>query len=209
MSNEVHKNQKKNKKPRKKLTWLFIVPSLLGGAWVVLSIFFAVLSFHIYSRLSYEEPIARLSFQKQQDKVYMANITTKNSNSEAYKIFGDQWRIDAQFIKLHAWANLFGLDALYKIERLEGRYKNLQEQNTLKHRAYDLSDQKAIQIPQFLIDYNFLIDAEYGSSTYLAIDESKIYTVYRTQSGILVRQTADPTKAKTGLMEQIIEIFKP
>lgn len=198
------------KKPFKKITWLVLIPSLFGVIWIFLSIFFAALSFHIYSRFSYEKPIASIYFEKDREKVFNAYLSIGDEQPQEYKILGDQWRLDAQFIKLKPWANIFGLDALYHLERFEGRYKKIKEQNSFSTLAHDLSKNNTYNIPEFLTEYNFLIDAEYGSSTYLSINESLLYVVYQTQSGIIVRQESNPgnDKPTSTLLNKMIKMLQ-
>ena len=175
-----------------KMRLFALIPIILTIAWPVASIFFAGLSTVIYLRLSDDIPIAKLYFQQQTPKVYKAYFIEEDAEHPVeYKIFGDQWYLDVQFIKFKPWANILGLDAQYKLERFKGRYKSISDENTYPHRAYNLNN-NFIKIPEFMLDYNFFIDAEYGSSTYQSIDTTKLYTVYRTQSGVIVRQQPLP-----------------
>jgi len=188
-----------------------IAPVILFIVWILTSIFLVVLSFHIFSRLTDEKPIASVHFQKLKPQVYKAYLSKGADDYPVeYQIFGDQWRIDARFIKLAAWANIFGLDAQYNLERFEGRYKSIRDENSQPHLAHDLGENNLMVLPQFLLDYNFLIDAEYGSSTYQNIDLLKRYTVYRTQSGILIRHQPLSTAIddEPGLIDKVIDVFK-
>ncbi len=178
----------------------------LALIFFLISIFFAALSFVIYTRLSDEKPIATVYFQKEDQNEFRAYFIEEDNNKVAeYKIYGNQWRIDAQFIKIVPWANVFGLDAQYSLERFEGRYENIDNENTQPHIAYDLGG-GGFTLPQFLIDYNILIDAEYGSSSYTTIDVEKLYTVFRTQSGIIIRQKS--TSEITDYDEEILDFIK-
>lgn len=142
-----------------------------------------------YTRLTDEEPIAEVYFDKVGDKEYMAFLSEKsNKNPATYKIYGDQWRIDAYFLKLRPWVNILGFDARYNLERFEGRYEKVRDQNNLPRLSHDLGESSLFQIPELFLKYNFLIDTEYGSSAYKEIDVGNIYTVYRTQSGVIIRE---------------------
>jgi hypothetical protein len=176
--------------------------------WPLLSIFFAALSFAIYTRLNDEKPIVSVYFEKNSPQEFQAYLTNEDTKKiRKYKIFGDQWRIDAQFIKIKPWANILGLDAHYNLERLEGRYKNIKEQNTNKKLAYALSSNSSINLPQFLIDYNFIIDANYGSSTYKEIKANMLYTVFRTQYGLIIRnkKVAHKNKEKQSFLSKLFD----
>ena len=97
--------------------------------YIVISSGFAGLSLASYYRLSDEKPIASLYFTPKGKQHYQAHLTIGEqapSTAYTYEILGDQWRIDAYFIKLAAWANVFGADAKYNLERLEGRYQSIE-----------------------------------------------------------------------------------
>jgi hypothetical protein len=105
-------------------------------------------------------------------------------------VLGDQWRVDAEFLKWKYWALLFGLDSQYRLDRLEGRYRSTAEQNSAPNIAHDLAGGTALDVVGVagaLGTWNFLIDATYGSSTYEEIDTASVYNVYRTQTGIITR----------------------
>lgn len=85
------------------------------------------------------------------------------------------------------WIDLFGVEPRYVIERIEGRYQSIDEQNSQTRFAYDLDEDEPINLPDSWFDYNVFIDVEYGSSVYTTIRTDSVFTVYRTNSGVLVR----------------------
>jgi hypothetical protein len=177
---------------------------MLSFAWPLASVLFASFSFVMYANLTDEKPIALVYFKKIDDQVYEAYLREQeNDTPDMFQILGDQWRIDAKFIKLKSWANILGLDSQYSLERLEGRYANIDDQNNKKTISYKLDDNKLIEVPNFIIDYNFLIDANYGSSSYTNIDTSLFYTVYKTTSGIIIKTNKlEKPKEEPGFLER-------
>jgi len=110
-------------------------------------------------------------------------------------VYGDQWRVDAEFLKWKYWALLLGLDSQYRLDRLEGRYRSVIDQNSQPKLAHDLRDETAVDVVSLaegLGRWNFLIDASYGSSTYQDIDPANVYYVYRTQTAIITRSKPRP-----------------
>ena len=146
-----------------------------------------------YVRLTAEEPIAKMYFEPLGEDVFEAHLAADAGGDVGiYEIYGDQWRIDAEFIKLKPWANVMGMDARYKLVRFEGRYRDTEDENTKPNMAYDLGQGDALDLVNYLAEWNFLVDAEYGSSTFTDISEDTLYTVYRTQSGIIARREPMP-----------------
>jgi len=92
------------------------------------------------------------------------------------------WRMDAGFIKMEYWANIFGIDSKYTLNRFEGRYENIDDENNNKHVAYQLESHEIIDT------LSFLVDTTYGSSTYQDIKLNTKYTVLKSQTGLMVRE---------------------
>ena len=177
---------------RKLLGWSLVLIIVLGTLAVVL----LSASVYTYHRLSGETLIAELRFDQSGDRVYDAHLRTGNRCDErVLTVYGDQWRVDAEFLKWKYWALLLGLDSQYRLDRLEGRYRSVVDQNSQPKLAHDLGEQTAVDLvslAEALGRWNFLIDASYGSSTYQDIDPANVYYVYRTQTAIITRSKPRP-----------------
>lgn len=180
---------------RRALKFSFSVVVLLAALCVVL----LTAAVYTYDRLTAETLIAELRFDATGDRQYLARLRTGDRCDErVLPVFGDQWRVDAQFLKWKYWALLFGLDSQYRLDRLEGRYRSVGEQNSQPNVAHDLSARTALDVvalAESLGSWNFLLDATYGSSTYQDIDVDNVYRVYRTTTGIITRHVPRPAAA--------------
>jgi hypothetical protein len=174
-------------------------------AVVVLGVLVALLltaNIYTYHRLTAETLIAELRFEATGDRQYLAYLRTGDRCRErVLPLLGEQWRVDAEFVKWQYWALLLGLDSDYRLDRLEGRYRSAAEQNTQPHIAHDLGAGTALDgvaIARALGPLNFLLDATYGTSTYEDIDTQRVYRVYRTTTGIITRSEPRPAEAPRG-----------
>lgn len=185
----------------------------------ILIIFFISISLFIYTyqqnyiNLIKEEPIAILTFEKIKDNKYIGTLNLKNTKNEySFKIYGNQWRLDVEFKKFKYYSHFFNIKNKYKLDRIEGRYKNIEDQNSMKTKSYDLSfiNHKGFDKLNFLESY--LIDTTYGSSIYTDIKEDTIYKIYKTNTGLLTRvyeiEKLKQTKpVKASKLNEIIKIF--
>jgi hypothetical protein len=178
------------------LPLLLLLMLLLVSSW-----------FYTYHSLTREALVAEISFEPAGDKRYLAKLVTgDHCRVEFYEVHGDQWRIEAQFIKWKYWANLLGLDGMYRLDRFEGRYQDVAEQNQRQKVAYALAQDSALDmvaVAEALGGFNFLFDTSYGSSTYHMIDTRQLYRVYRTQTGLITRLEAKPRTADDGAVLSI------
>jgi hypothetical protein len=167
-----------------------------------LSIVLLTATVFTYDRLTAETLIAELRFDATGERQYLAHLRTGDRCAErAFPLYGDQWRVDAEFLKWKYWALLFGLDSQYRLDRLEGRYRSVAEQNSLPNLAHDLGTRTAVDLvslAESLGAFNFLLDATYGSSTYHDIDVDSVYYVYRTTTGIITRHEPRPAQPASG-----------
>lgn len=161
---------------------------VLAGIGFIVLISASVYTFNV---LTSETLIAEIRFVQTGNQRYTAYLRTGDLCDEReFELLGDQWRIDAQFLKWKYWALLLGLDSQYRLERIEGRYRGVDEQNTRATQSYDLTERTAVdlvRVSEALGSLNFLTDATYGSSTYRDIDTASVHRVFRTPTGIMTR----------------------
>jgi hypothetical protein len=185
----------------------------LGGTTLLLVVFVLLFASNLYTyhRLTDEAPIAELRFRRLAPQQYLATIAYGDfCRDEQYTLYGDQWRLDAQFLKWRPWANLLGFDALYRIERLGGRYRTLVQENSAPHLSHRLYPEQRLDLPEVLARYEGMlspVDTLFGSSVYDSMDENMLFRVYRGQSGLLVRRVPGPELRETDGLT--IDIHKP
>ena len=190
----------------RKLIKVSVFPvALLGFLWVAL---FSA-SIYTYSSLTSEAVVAELRFEPLAEREYLARLRSGDFCEERnFRVLGDQWRIDAEFLKWKYWALALGLDSQYRLDRLEGRYRAVGQQNSLPTLSHDLKKGTVVDVggvSESLGLLNFLTDASYGSSTYQDIETDQVFYVYRTQTGLITRseEKAEPRVGETGLIVEI------
>ncbi len=179
----------------RKLIRLSVVLAVLG-AFLAIALLSA--SLYTFARLTDETLIAEVRFDAVAPERYLAHLSTGDFCREStLQIEGDQWRIDAEFVKWHYWATLLGLDAQYRLDRFEGRYSDVDRQNRATDNSHALMPDTAIDLVTLadsLGRLNFLMDATYGSSTYQDIRTNQVYEVYRSQTGLFTRSRPRPAQ---------------
>ena len=169
------------------------IQSLSGISLILASLLLLSIAINLYSyeRLTYEQPVAELSFNKIGDQNYQTTITYPSKNSiDEFNIKGDEWQIDARVIKWHGWAQLLGLDAQYRLERISGRYSDVEEELNKNRTVYSLSPGDEIDYWKLINQYKEYIpwiDTYYGSAVYLPMYDGAKYSVSLTQSGLIAR----------------------
>ncbi len=195
----------------KKLKQKHFRAGVRNGIYTLLVLFIVIVSALLttniltYHRLTHETPVVQLHIEKpdieKPDIEKRANqyfqvsiIYLKDCHSQFYLLKGDEWQLDARIIKWHSWANLLGLDALYQLDRIQGRYQSIQQQRQTLPTVFKLEKQPEVDLWTLKKHYQWLplLDAEYGQSVYMTMKPEQWYEVYLTQSGLIARKINPP-----------------
>lgn len=153
--------------------------------------FVVSLNLHTYERLTYEQPVAQIVFEERGPQRFRATLTEIPAGEmKMFVLAGDEWQLDARVLKWRGWANLFGLDAQYRLERVSGRYRDLTQERTAERTVYGLSENPGVDLWDLSTRYPQwvpFVDAIYGSATYLPMAHSARYEISLTQSGLIAR----------------------
>lgn len=176
--------------------------ALTGGAFMALGAATGLLglNFLTYNRLSYEQNVAEVTFRQSGPSAFVADVklpdgktqicSLPDGTSGACNILGDEWQIDARVLKWKPWANVAGLDASYRLERMAGRYTDINAERSAPRSVYQLNENPGLDlwtIAQKYGKYAPVVDAQYGSATYIPMAEGATYYVTMSQSGLLAR----------------------
>jgi len=190
----------------KRLLWFPVTALVLPLAMFALLL---VSNLYTYHRLVDESPVAELRFSTRGPQQYDATLAWGDfCDPQHFTLYGDQWRMDARFLKWRSWANLLGFDAMYRVERLSGRYRDVVEENVERRVVYSLQPAEAVDLTSIMEKYTGTfspVDTVYGSSVYDDMDERYVFYVFRGQSGLLVRKVPRkmPATAASGLTIEI------
>ncbi len=166
----------------------------LGGALIAsLGAGSALLGFNFvtYQRLTNERPAAIISFAQNADQDFTATLEIPETDPRIVGINGDEWRLDARFIKWHPMANIGGLDAHYRLDRITGRFADTDQEINETRSVYALSDNPGLDIWKLAQNKRFArlkaLDAYYGNSVYAPMMDGAKFEIFATQNGLIIR----------------------
>jgi hypothetical protein len=154
-----------------------------------------------YQRLAYEQPAGELQLTKDGERQFEAALTYPNGERANYLLRGDEWQVDARVLKWHAFANLVGFDAAYRLERISGRYTHVEDERASPRTAYDLNAPTRIDPWEFVHRYRSWVpwlDALYGSATFLPMADGALYEIKVSQSGLVARPLNQAAREAVG-----------
>ena len=98
-------------------------------------------------------------------------------------------------------ATLLGLDPIFQLDRLSGRYSTVDEERSKVRSVHSLSEPVALDVWQFARKYPKLmpgVDAHYGTATYLPMAHGAIFEVTMTRTGLIARPINEEAENAVG-----------
>jgi len=168
---------------------------VVAGIAVAAAFVVVALNLRTFARLTFEQPVATVEFEEQGPQRYLAVMTRRPSGVEqTFELAGDEWQVDARVLKWTGLANVLGLDARYRLERLSGRYREIEQEKTAPRSVYALHEEPAIDLWSFAEAHPSwipFVDGYYGSATYLPMAAGARYEIHMSQSGLVARPDND------------------
>ncbi len=172
------------------------VSGALGGASIMLAF-----SYYGYGRLVDEQLVGTLKFSESAPQDYVARVIIEGERNRMFQLFGNEWQMDARVVTWKPPATLLGLDPIYQLDRLSGRYSDVSEELSRSRTVYALSEPATLDVWQFARKYPGLlpgVDAHYGTATYLPMAHGAIYEVRMTRTALIARPVNDAARAAVG-----------
>jgi len=174
---------------------------MTGIIFLALSVLLVLISLDLYSykQLSKEQTIASISFTKLAPQSYQTSIVDSSGMEQTFILSGDLWQLDARIIKWNTFISSMGVSPGYRLDRISGRYYSLEQEQTAPRTVYKLEHHSSfLDVWGWLREHDTrsaIVDASYGSATYLPMEDGALFSVSLSSTGLLSRPLNDRAKA--------------
>jgi len=177
----------------------FTLQTLLGLILLFLGTLTGMIAFGIqgYQTLTREEVAARISVSPVAPQRFAASFHYPDGRVANYMIAGDEIYVDAHILKWQPLANLFGLHTAYELDRVGGRYRDIEQERTAERTIHSLSQDKPVNLfglRQRHTIFALLLDAKYGSATFVPVIQPAELELRVSTTGLLMRELVTSTK---------------
>jgi len=167
---------------------------LLSALFLALSALFGTITIATvgYRALTYEETAATVKIEPLAAKSFMAHFTFPDGRHCSYKLAGDELYVDAHILKWKHFVNILGLHTAYELDRVAGRYIDVQDELVGPRTVFLLSQDKPLNMFNLRQRYFFLqnlLDAEYGSAAFINSDKPASFDIRVSTTGLLIRDS--------------------
>lgn len=170
---------------------------MLGLGLLTLASAIAIIAYDIYSyqQIMVGQPVATINFEAIEDQYFDAVIVDANGKQQRLGLHGDQWQLDARVIKWQGYLASFGIKPAYRLDKLSGRYYDIQKETSAKRSAYAIvSSPLQLDLWRFINEHPQwfpIVDANYGTAKYLPMKAGALYEISLSASGLNVRPLND------------------
>jgi len=163
---------------------LFLTASLLLGAITV--------GIRGYRAFTEEALAATIKTEPIGPHHFRATVTLADSSLHMFDLMGDAVYVDAHVLKWRPMGTLLGLETVYELDRIAGRYQALADEQRQERTVFSLAANKPFDAFDLARRYWVLrpfVDAEYGSATFITATApgGRTYEVRVSTTGLLVR----------------------
>ncbi len=182
-----------------KSSWLLgWLKGMFGLALLVIAVAVGAISYDIYSykQILSEQPVATINFETIEEQYFVAVLVdVKTGKQQRFNLHGDQWQLDARIIKWKGYFSGFGIKPAYRLDRLSGRYFDIAKETTAKRSVFAIVDTPyQVDVWTFINEHAkwfSVIDARYGSATYLPMKHGALYEISLSNTGLVARPLND------------------
>lgn len=144
-----------------------------------------------YRALTREDVAARITVKPAGAQRFIAMFRFPDGREAKYEIAGDEIYVDARILKWHPRANVIGLHTAYELDRVAGRYHALKEEREAPRTVHSLGRERPVDLYELSRRYTFLaplLDAEYGSATFIPVTKAAEFELRVSTTGLLLRE---------------------
>ncbi len=146
-----------------------------------------------YQALVREETAAWVSVTPTAPQRFEARVRLPDGRERVFQLAGDEVYVDAHILKWKPVAHLLGLHTAYELSPIAGRYAALEQERAAPRTVYSLAEDKPVDMFRLRLRQRYaflapLVDAQYGSATFVTVNRPAEFEIKVSASGLLARE---------------------
>jgi hypothetical protein len=160
-----------------------------------------ILSYLSYSRLTEEQHVAMIEFRRVSPQEFQARLMLPDREDGFYVLRGDEWQMDAKIVTWKPPLTVLGLEPIYKLDRLSGRYGEIDRERSESRTVHSLNLELPTDVWYIARRFPLLtpgIDARYGTATFVPMADGARYEVTLSRDALIARPANEAAEAAVG-----------
>ena len=168
----------------------------LGTAGVMMFV-----SYLGYQRLTHETLVGEILFSRAAEDEYTARLMIDGRLDRLLPLRGDEWQLDARVITWQPPATILGLEPVFQLERLSGRYSSVDRERSEQRTVHALAEERPLDLWSMVRRFPGLapgVDAYYGTATYLPMADGARFRITMSRDALIARPINDIARDAVG-----------
>jgi hypothetical protein len=160
-----------------------------------------LISYIGYERLTAEAHVADIQFSRSAPDEYTARLMLQGRLDELLTVRGDEWQLDARIVTWKPPATILGLSPVYQLERLSGRYSDIERERSAPRSVHGLATERPLDLwslARRFPDFAPGIDAYYGTATYLPMADGARFRITLSRDALIARPVNEAARVAVG-----------
>jgi len=173
-----------------------VATAAVGGAGMIL-----LGSIYSYGQLTAEQTVGLIEFRENAPGEYAARLMIEGESDRLLTLKGDEWQIDARVVSWKPPVSMLGLEPIYQLERLSGRYSDVQREVSEPRTVHALAEVGALDIWSIARRSPILmpgVDAYYGTATYVPMADGARFEVNLSRDALIARPVNEAARRAVG-----------
>lgn len=162
-------------------------------------------SIYSYGQLTAEQSIGSIEFTETAPGEYSARLMLDGQTDQILPMRGDEWQLDARVVTWKPPATILGLEPIYQLERLSGRYADVGRENSEPRTVHALNDDNPLDVWNVARKFPILlpgVDAYYGTATYVPMADGARFEVSLSRDALIARPENEAARKVVGEWQQ-------
>jgi hypothetical protein len=160
-----------------------------------------ILSYVSYGRLIEEQPVSAIEFRRISPQEFQARLSIAGDADQFFILRGNEWQMDARIVTWKPPMTVLGLDPIYQLDRLSGRFAEIDQEQSEARTVHSLAPALPADVWQLARRFPMLtpgVDAHYGTATYVPMADGARFDVSLSRDAIIARPANDRARQAVG-----------
>lgn len=173
--------------------WFFAFMKGVTGLFMLTTMvvcLFFILEIQSFKQMNAEKQLATIKMVQKGAQQFEVEFNRNSGQSETFNIQGDMWQLDAKVITWEGWLTLFGLKPGYRMERISGRYRSIEDERNKPRTVFEFKNSLspgAVNVGEFIPGINY----RFGNAVYMPMIDGALFEVLITSKGISAKPVND------------------
>jgi len=166
---------------------------LVGAGLAALGLAVALQTWHTFTKKTHVAEVQCIQLAPQKLRMYLVPIEHDGTRgaTETYDLDGDEWTVGGDVLRFRPQLTLLGLETVYGLSRVEGRWLKAEDANAHKATAFDRAGGTSATWLELYKNgargpFKWLIAGAHGQAVSQLPDRRAVYDLYVTPNGFIV-----------------------